>query len=259
MGLTEGLRMNVSCCHARTKNRPHLGRGEDVTKADLVEQVADAIGPPVTKKACKEVIEAFLASVQDTLVRGEGIEIRDSARSRCATARPAPPATPEPGSRSKSCPAARRSSNRRASSARGWPGGRPTRRVDLRREPTGLACSRSRSAERLPAWAMVPIRPGPPRHFHQPPRHLHPPRAAAAGRAGVSGQVRHPRAQPLDLQLQGFDPAAARLRRARSTAAVPFRTARTTSPRRSSAAVPSRSFSSLLTLSTASSRAARPR
>ena len=47
-----------------------------MTKADLVEQVADAIGPPVTKKACKEVIEAFLASVQDTLVRGEGIEIR---------------------------------------------------------------------------------------------------------------------------------------------------------------------------------------
>ena len=25
-----------------------------MTKADLVEQVADAIGPPVTKKACKE-------------------------------------------------------------------------------------------------------------------------------------------------------------------------------------------------------------
>ena len=47
-----------------------------MTKADLVEQVADAIGPPVTKKACKEVIEAFLASVQDAVVRGEGIELR---------------------------------------------------------------------------------------------------------------------------------------------------------------------------------------
>ena len=47
-----------------------------MTKADLVKQVADAIGPPVTKKACKEVIEAFLASVQDALVRGDGIELR---------------------------------------------------------------------------------------------------------------------------------------------------------------------------------------
>ena len=34
------------------------------------------IGPPVTKKACKEAIEAFLASVQEALVRGDGIELR---------------------------------------------------------------------------------------------------------------------------------------------------------------------------------------
>ena len=47
-----------------------------MTKADLVEQVTHAIGPQVTKKECKRVIEAFLASVQDALVRGEGIEIR---------------------------------------------------------------------------------------------------------------------------------------------------------------------------------------
>ena len=47
-----------------------------MTKADLVEQVAEVIGPPVTKKECKQVIEAFLASVQDTLVRGDGIELR---------------------------------------------------------------------------------------------------------------------------------------------------------------------------------------
>lgn len=47
-----------------------------MTKADLVEQVAEAVGPRLTKKDCKRVIEAFLASVQDTLVRGEGIEIR---------------------------------------------------------------------------------------------------------------------------------------------------------------------------------------
>lgn len=47
-----------------------------MTKAELVERVAHAIGPQVTKKECKRVIEAFLSSVQDALVRGEGIEIR---------------------------------------------------------------------------------------------------------------------------------------------------------------------------------------
>ncbi len=47
-----------------------------MTKADLVEQVAEAVGPRLTKKDCKRAIEAFLASVQDTLVRGESIEIR---------------------------------------------------------------------------------------------------------------------------------------------------------------------------------------
>ena len=62
-------------------------------------------------------------------------------------------------------------------------------------------------------------------------------------------------ARPAAARLR---PAAARLRRARSADAVPFRTARTTSPRPPSTAVPSRSRSSLLTLSTASSRAARP-
>ena len=47
-----------------------------MTKADLVEQVAEAVGRRVTKRDCGLVIEAFLASVQDTLVQGEGIEIR---------------------------------------------------------------------------------------------------------------------------------------------------------------------------------------
>jgi len=56
---------------------------------------------------------------------------------------------------------------------------------------------------------------------------------------------------PLDLP-------AAKLRRARSTAAVPSRIARTTSLRQPSVAVPSRSRSFLLLSSTASSRAARP-
>ncbi len=46
-----------------------------MTKADLVERVAQAIGPRVTKGACKQVIDAFLASVQEALARGEGIEL----------------------------------------------------------------------------------------------------------------------------------------------------------------------------------------
>ncbi len=47
-----------------------------MTKADLIKQVADAIGPPIAKKECKQVIEVFLASVQDALVRGESVELR---------------------------------------------------------------------------------------------------------------------------------------------------------------------------------------
>lgn len=47
-----------------------------MTKADLVERVTEAVGPRLTKKDCGLVVEAFLASVQDALVRGEGIEIR---------------------------------------------------------------------------------------------------------------------------------------------------------------------------------------
>ena len=45
-------------------------------KADLVEQVADAIGSRVTKKACGLVIDAFLVAVQEALARGDGIELR---------------------------------------------------------------------------------------------------------------------------------------------------------------------------------------
>ncbi len=47
-----------------------------MTKADLVERVADTVRPRVTKKDCGLVVEAFLASVQDALVGGDGIEIR---------------------------------------------------------------------------------------------------------------------------------------------------------------------------------------
>ena len=47
-----------------------------MTKADLVERVAKVVRPRLTKKECGMVVEAFLASVQETLVRGEGIEVR---------------------------------------------------------------------------------------------------------------------------------------------------------------------------------------
>ena len=47
-----------------------------MTKADLVEQVADVIGPRVTRKDCGLAVDAFLDAVKDTLARGDHIEIR---------------------------------------------------------------------------------------------------------------------------------------------------------------------------------------
>lgn len=47
-----------------------------MTKADLVEQVYEAIGPGVTKKDCGSVVDAFLNAVKQALADGEHIEIR---------------------------------------------------------------------------------------------------------------------------------------------------------------------------------------
>ncbi|MGD2071638.1 MAG: HU family DNA-binding protein [Gemmatimonadota bacterium] len=47
-----------------------------MTKADLVEQVAEAIGPGVTKKDCALVADAFLNAMKRALGNGENIEIR---------------------------------------------------------------------------------------------------------------------------------------------------------------------------------------
>jgi nucleoid DNA-binding protein len=47
-----------------------------MTKADLVEQVYQAIGPGVTKKDCGAVIDAFLNAVKQALANDEHIEIR---------------------------------------------------------------------------------------------------------------------------------------------------------------------------------------
>jgi integration host factor beta subunit len=47
-----------------------------MTKADLVEQVSEAIGPGVTKKDCALVVDGFLNAVKQALAQGENIEIR---------------------------------------------------------------------------------------------------------------------------------------------------------------------------------------
>jgi integration host factor beta subunit len=47
-----------------------------MTKADLVEQVAEAIGPGITKKDCALVVDGFLNAVKRALAEGENIEIR---------------------------------------------------------------------------------------------------------------------------------------------------------------------------------------
>ena len=47
-----------------------------MTKADLVEQVAEAIGPGVTKKDCALVVVGFLNAIKLALASGENIEIR---------------------------------------------------------------------------------------------------------------------------------------------------------------------------------------
>ena len=47
-----------------------------MTKADLVERVADALGPRVTKRDCGLVVDAFLDAVKDTLACADHIEIR---------------------------------------------------------------------------------------------------------------------------------------------------------------------------------------
>ncbi len=47
-----------------------------MTKADLVEQVADAIGPGITKKDCALVVDGLLNAVKAALSDGDNIEIR---------------------------------------------------------------------------------------------------------------------------------------------------------------------------------------
>ena len=47
-----------------------------MTKADLVEQIAEAIGPGVTRRDCALVVDGFLNAIKHALAGGHGIEIR---------------------------------------------------------------------------------------------------------------------------------------------------------------------------------------
>ena len=47
-----------------------------MTKADLVEQVADAIGPGITKKDCALVVDGLLNAIKEALADQNNIEIR---------------------------------------------------------------------------------------------------------------------------------------------------------------------------------------
>ena len=47
-----------------------------MTKADLVQNAADAIGPGITKKDCAIVVDAFLNAIKEALGEHENIEIR---------------------------------------------------------------------------------------------------------------------------------------------------------------------------------------
>ena len=47
-----------------------------MAKADVVEQVADVIGPRVAKKECGLMVDAFLDALTDALARGDRIELR---------------------------------------------------------------------------------------------------------------------------------------------------------------------------------------
>ena len=94
-----------------------------MTKAELVERVADAVGPSVTKRECALMVDAFLDAVKDTLSRVTASSSGASAPSRCGTARPARAAIPEPERRSRFRPVTCRCSSRQGTFAAGWPEG----------------------------------------------------------------------------------------------------------------------------------------
>ncbi len=45
-------------------------------KAELVDQVADAIGPGLSRRECALVVDGFLNAVKQALARGETVQLR---------------------------------------------------------------------------------------------------------------------------------------------------------------------------------------
>lgn len=67
-----------------------------MTKAALVEQVADAIGPRVTKRECRLVVDALLNSGRTRSREATASTPAGPVASRCGITRPARAATPRP-------------------------------------------------------------------------------------------------------------------------------------------------------------------
>jgi nucleoid DNA-binding protein len=72
-----------------------------MTKADLVEQVAEAIGPGLTRKECALVVDGFLNAVKAALAAGEHIEIRGFGTFKVETRKPRVARNPRTGAQVK--------------------------------------------------------------------------------------------------------------------------------------------------------------
>jgi len=68
-----------------------------MTKADLVEQVAEAIGPGITKRDCALVVDAFLNAIKSALAQGENIEIRGFGTFKVRSRKPRKARNPRTG------------------------------------------------------------------------------------------------------------------------------------------------------------------
>ncbi|MBI4513139.1 MAG: integration host factor subunit beta [Gemmatimonadetes bacterium] len=68
-----------------------------MTKADLVEQVAQAIGPGITKKDCAAVVDGFLNAIKLALIKQQNIEIRGFGTFKVRKRRPRVARNPRTG------------------------------------------------------------------------------------------------------------------------------------------------------------------
>ncbi|MDT8368725.1 MAG: HU family DNA-binding protein [Longimicrobiales bacterium] len=70
-----------------------------MTKADLVEQVAEAIGPGVTKKDCALVVDGFLNAVKRAVSNGDHVELRGFGTFKVLKRKPRVARNPRTGDR----------------------------------------------------------------------------------------------------------------------------------------------------------------